>query len=104
MNGEEDDDPSLPGILMIWDENHECLWALPVERKGPVEWVVKWIVDKLDNVGYRGEAITIKSGQEPPILALKTVVAAKRAWVTTPTDSPVKESQCNGAVEQAARR
>ena len=54
MNGEEDDDPSLPGVLIIWDDNHECLWALPVEKKGPVEWVVKWIVEKLDNVGYRG--------------------------------------------------
>ena len=44
MNVEEDDDPSLPGILIIWDDNRECLWALPVDRKGPVDWVVKWIV------------------------------------------------------------
>ena len=40
MNDEDDDNPSLPGVLIIWDDNHECLWALPVERKGPVEWVV----------------------------------------------------------------
>ena len=58
MNGEEDDDPSLPGVLIIWDDHRECLWALLMERKGPVEWVVKWIVEKMDNVGYRGEAIT----------------------------------------------
>ena len=25
MNGEEDDDPCLPGILIMWDDNHECL-------------------------------------------------------------------------------
>ena len=50
---------------------------MPVERKGPVYWVVKWIVDKLDEVGYRGEAITDKSDQGPAILALKTAVAAK---------------------------
>ena len=61
MNGEEDDDPSLPGLLMIWDDNHECLWALLVEKKGLVNWIVKWIVEKLDNVGYRGQAITLKS-------------------------------------------
>ena len=47
MSG-EDDDPSLTGISIMWDENHECLWALPLEKKGPVELVVKWIVDKLD--------------------------------------------------------
>ena len=104
MNGEEDDDPSLPGVLIIWDDNHECLWALPVEKKGPVEWVVKWIVEKLDNVGYRGEHVTVKSDQEPAIMALKTAVAAKRVGVTTPIDSPVRESQSNGAVEQAVRR
>ena len=66
--------------------------------------VVKWIVEKLDNVGYRGEAITLKSDHEPAILALKTVVAAKSVGITTPIDSPVRESQSNGAVEHAVRK
>ena len=61
MNGEEDDDPSLPGVLIIWYDNHECLLALPVERKGPVEWDVKWIVATFDNLGFRGDAIALKS-------------------------------------------
>ena len=69
-----------------------------------MEWVVKWIVVKMDDVGYRGEAITLKSDQEPAIMALKAAVAAKRVGATTPIDSPVRESQCNGAVEQAVRR
>ena len=77
--------------MIIWDDNHECLWALPVNKKDHVEWVVKWIVEKLDNVGYRCEAITQKSDQEPAILALKIVVAAKRVGITTPIDSPVRE-------------
>ena len=38
------------------------------------------------------------------ISALKTVVAAKRVGITTPIESLVRESQCNGAVEQAVRR
>ena len=84
MSGEEDDDPSVPGILIIWDDHHECLLALPVENKGPVDWVVKWIVEKLHNVGYRGQTITLKSDQEPFILAPKNVVAAKRVGITTP--------------------
>ena len=77
---------------------------MPVDRKGPVEWAVKWIVDKLVNVGDRSEAIMMKSDQEPAILALKTAVAAKRIRTTTPIDSPVRGSQCDGAVEQAVRR
>ena len=51
MTGEED--PDLPGVLIMWDDNHECLWALPVESKGVVDWVLKYIVDKLDDIGYR---------------------------------------------------
>ena len=69
MTGEMDDDPDLPGVLMMWDDNHECLWALPVENKGAIDWVVKYVVDKLDDIGYRGVAISIKSDQEPAIVA-----------------------------------
>ena len=25
LNGEEDEDPSLPGVLIVWDDNYECL-------------------------------------------------------------------------------
>ena len=35
---------------------------------------------------------------------MKKAVAAKRSGVTTPNDLPARESQCNGAVEQAVRR
>ena len=104
MSGEADAEEDLPGILIVWDDNHECLWALPVESKGAVEWVVKYVVEKLDEIGYRGVPISIKSDQEPAILALKTAIAAKRVGVTTPIESPVRESQSNGAVEQAVRR
>ena len=104
MQGEEDEDPNLPGVLIMWDDNHECLWALPVDKKGPVDWIVRWIVDKLDEIGYRGQAITLKSDQERSIVALKTAVAAGRVGTSTLIESPVRESQCNGAVEQAVRR
>ena len=50
--------------------------------------MVKWIGDRLDEIGYRGVAITLKSDQEPTILALKKAVAAKRSGVTMPIDSP----------------
>ena len=104
MNGEDEDEPDAPKILIMYDDHRECLWAIPVEQKGAVEWVVKFIVEKLDNIGYRGVPITIKSDQEPAILALKNAIAARRSGTTTPIDSPVRESQSNGAVEQAVRR
>ena len=71
----------MPGVLIVWDDNYGCLWVLPVEHNGPVDWDVRWIVDKLDEIGYRGVAITLKSDQEPAILALKKAVAAKRTGV-----------------------
>ena len=104
MTGEADAEEDLPEILIVWDDNHECLWALPVEGKGVIEWVVKYVVEKLDEIGYRGVPLSIKSDQEPAIMALKTAIAAKRVGITTPIESPVRESQSNGAVEQAVRR
>ena len=68
-----------------------------------MEWVVKWFVEKLDSIEYRGQAITLKSDQEPAIKALKMAVAAKRVGSTTPVESPVRESKSNGAVERAIR-
>ena len=55
--------------------------ALPVESKGAQEQVVKWITDKLDEAGYAGLPVTIKSDQEPAIKAL--VQAAVQANVQT---------------------
>ena len=37
-------------VLIVWDDNYDCLWALPVEYNGPVDWVVKWVVDELGEI------------------------------------------------------
>ena len=74
-----------------------------MSTKGPVDWVVKWVVDRSDEIGYRGVAITLKRDQEPAMLAMQKAIAAKRTGVTTPIDPPARESQCNGAVAQAVR-
>ena len=100
---DEEKSEDTPAVLVMWDDNHECLWALPVESKGPIEYVVKWVNDKLDAIGYRGTPLTLKSDQEPAIKALKAAVAARRVAPTTPVESPVRESQSNGAVERAIR-
>ena len=88
----------LPGVLINWDDNHECLWDIQVDKKGPVDWVVRWNVEKLDNTGYPGLAIALKSDQEPSIMPSKTAVAPKRAGTTTPIDFPMGS---HNAMEQS---
>ena len=40
MNDDEKEEDTS-GPLVIWDDSYECLWALPVDHKGPVVCVVK---------------------------------------------------------------
>ena len=37
-------------------------------------------------------------------MVLMSTISAKRTGTTTPSEAPVRESQCNGALEQAVRR
>ena len=60
-----------PPILVLWDDGHRALWALPVEHKGPTEQAVTWIIRTIEEAGYAGVGLTLKSDQEPSILALK---------------------------------
>ena len=93
----------VPPILIAWDGGHRALWALPVDHKGADDYVVNWLVKKIEEAGYGGVPITIKTDQEPAIMALKRAVAIRRQAVTTPIESPVRESKSNGAVERAVR-
>ena len=92
-----------PPVLIAWDDGHRALWALPVDHKGAEEYVVNWLVRKIDEAGYSGVPLTIKTDQEPAIIALKRAVAIRRQAETTPIESPVRESKSNGAVERAVR-
>ena len=48
-------------ILVTYDELKHAFWALQVERKGPAESVVKWCSERLEDSGYGGTLVTIKS-------------------------------------------
>ena len=80
-----------PPVLIAWDDGHRALWALPVDHKGAEEYVVNWLVRKIDEAGYSGVPLTIKTDQEPAIVALKRAVAIRRQAETTPIESPVRE-------------
>ena len=30
----DEEEEGLPGVLVLWDDHRECLWALPVDRLG----------------------------------------------------------------------
>ena len=85
------------------DDQLETLWALGVKQKGVTPEVVSWIVQKLDEAGYRGMAITIKTDQEEAIMALKKAIAARREARTALMESKVRVSVSNSRVERAIR-
>ena len=102
MVSEEVEEDMIP-VLIAYDDSKKCMWALAVDSKGANEIAVKWMCDKLDSTGYRGVKITVKSYQEPSILAFKRAVAARRVAETALIESPIRESKSNGQVERAVQ-
>ena len=90
-------------ILVVYDSCKRAFWTVAVPQKGPVESIVKWCIDRLEDSGYIGEEITIKSDQEESIIALRKAISAARTGITTPVNSPVRCSKSNGQMERAVR-
>lgn len=103
MTAEEAED-DMRAILICYDHNKSGLWALPVEHKGAQQDVIKWVVDKLEECGYSGVPVTLKSDQEPAMISLKQGIAIRRKAETPMIESPVRESKSNGRIERAIRK
>ena len=101
---EEQEDDLIP-ILIAYDNTKKSIWTLEVEEKGVGDTgvAVQWLVDKLDASGYHGIDISLKSDNEPSVLALKDAVAIRRKGGTSLIESPVRESKSNAHVERAIR-
>ena len=93
----------MRAIIVLYDHSKKGLWALPVEAKGPQEDVVKWITDKMEESGYAGVPVTLKSDQEPAMVSLKRAIAVRRKAETPMIESPIRESKSNGRIERAIR-
>ena len=76
---------------------------MAVESKGPTESSVKWLSKKIEDSGYNGVPITLKSDQGADIMQLKKAVSIKRESETAMVESPVRVSKANGHVERAIR-
>ena len=99
----EEKDDNMGATLVMYDHKMKSLWAIQVEHKGAVDYVVKWCLNKFEESGYLGSRITLKSDQEPSMVALKDAIAAARVGDTAFIESPVRESKSNGAAERAIR-
>ena len=121
----KDQDKMTP-ILVIKDMKSKRIFAHAVARKGASNrWIVRKIVDDLDQLGYGWTKVLIRSDQEPALLDVKNGVRAER-WrefehmveevasmrkaqtdiirkdlgpVTVLEESPVGESSSNGGAE-----
>lgn len=83
--GEDDEDVGT--WLTMVDSKSRAVWTRIVESKGvsaETEWVVLAIVDELDDWGYRGEDLILRSDQEGAIEVIKKKVAEYRVGKTMP--------------------
>ena len=89
----EEIEEGMQPTLVIYDDDKMSFWALGVEQKGVTEGIVKYVAGIMDQSGHQGQRLTVKSDQEPSILALKRAVAAERVGKTVPIESPVRASK-----------
>ena len=94
--GAEEAEEGMQPTLVMYDDEKQSVWALGVRQKGANDATVKYCVETIDQLGYRGEKATFKADQEPSILSLKKTVSEARVSETVPIESPVRASKPNG--------
>ena len=90
-------------FLFMYDNSGEAPWAYRTGKKGIPDWLIPAILQDLESAGYGGCRICIRSDQENLIKKVKTKIIMARQGETVPQESPVRESQCNGKMEQAVK-
>ena len=100
-------DEEVATWLTMVESKFGAVWSRVVERKGiseETEWVVMQMVEEIDEWGYRGEDVVLRSDQEGAIEVVKRKVAELRVGRTMMDESPVGESSANGRAEDAGKR
>ena len=82
-------------VLIMYDSKTRAISAIPVLKKGPEKWVVRWVVRKLYGLGYGGVKVVLKSDGEPAITALVRAIAVAISAETPIIQSPAKDNRCN---------
>ena len=99
----EEAEVDMQPTLIIHDDDKDFFWAFGIEQKGVTEGIVKYVAGILGQSGYQGEKSTMKSNQEPSILALEKAVSAERVGESVPVESPVRALKSNGKIENAVK-
>ena len=85
--------------LIMHDGGHRGIYAYAVPRKGVDDSLCRAIVEDLDTMGHK--SVTLKGDQEPALNCLIEVIKAAWNGNASLENSPVGESESNGAVERA---
>jgi hypothetical protein len=85
--------------LVMFDSESKSTYAYVARQKGADEHLCKRVVEDLDNLGYK--EILLKGDQEPALRTLIEMVKASWNGDAALENSPVGESENNGAVERA---
>ena len=68
-------------MLISYDEVKEGFGTMPVAEKGANEGAVQWSCRVLEDSGYDGREIAVKSDQEPSTVSLRKAIGATRTGV-----------------------
>ena len=83
-----EDDAGLSPVLVGHDRTSEALWAMVAETKGATDSSLKCAKERLDESGYLGTKVVLKSDLEESIKALKRAIAVNRQADTIMIESP----------------
>ena len=89
-----------------WDKTRDTVLVSEDLATGNGDpWIAGKIKDDIEEFGYGGAPVRIKSDQEPAIVDVQRAVIAKRGNAPTiPVNSPVGYSQSNGRVENEIKK
>jgi hypothetical protein len=90
-------------FLVLFDSKTEAVYAIVVAEKACKPWIVEYVCNVMNELGYSGVKVALKSDTAPELRELKNLVAAKRYCPTVSLEVPARESKANGAVERAVR-
>ena len=93
----QEDDAGLSPVLVGHSCTTESLWAMVAEAKGATESSLKWAKERIDESGYLGTRVVLKSDQEESIKALKRAIVVKRQAETIMIET---RSRTGGSREQ----
>ena len=105
ITGDVADEKGKLVCLVLHDSMTGCVHAVPVDRKGNLEFLCGEVVRFISFLGY-GEVI-LKNDQEPVILKLQRLIQKSRTRLglkTTMENPPIHSHSSNGAIENSILR